>query len=138
GKPHGRRPVRRGREGDRRPGFRHRGQRQPEHRLGLRGRPLGPGSIPGDHEGVSASARRASGSEGSSMTAKKLSLFEGFGIELEYMIVDRERLDVLPAADRVLEREAGAPVHEVEVGPVAWSNELVAHVIEIKTNGPIA
>ncbi len=72
------------------------------------------------------------------MTAKKLSLFEGFGIELEYMIVDRERLDVLPAADRVLEREAGAPVHEVEVGPVAWSNELVAHVIEIKTNGPIA
>ncbi len=31
-----------------------------------------------------------------------LHLFGGFGIELEYMIVDRETLSVLPVADRLL------------------------------------
>ena len=34
-----------------------------------------------------------------------LSLFEGFGIELEYMIVDAETLDVKPIADRLIEAE---------------------------------
>ena len=66
-----------------------------------------------------------------------LGLFEGFGIELEYMIVDQESLKVRPIADQllnVLGRAAGA--REVELGPVAWSNELVNHVIELKSNGP--
>lgn len=65
-----------------------------------------------------------------------LHLFEGFGIELEYMIVDRTKLDVLPVSDRVLEAVAGRIESEVEVGALAWSNELVLHVIELKTNGP--
>ena len=65
-----------------------------------------------------------------------LHLFEGYGIELEYMIVDRATLSVMPAADRVLEAEAGEIVSEVEVGLLRWSNELVLHVIELKTNGP--
>ncbi len=65
-----------------------------------------------------------------------LSLFEGFGIEIEYMIVDRERLDVLPVSDSVLHDAAGSYVNEVERGPLAWSNELALHVIELKTNGP--
>ena len=33
---------------------------------------------------------------------KTLALFEGVGIELEYMIVNRETLDVLPIADELL------------------------------------
>jgi glutamate---cysteine ligase / carboxylate-amine ligase len=90
--------------------------------------------------------------------------FTGFGIELEYMIVDRDSLAVRPIADQVLSRlaqlalggaqqpgqgqagvgqlpaqgpdEVGPPM-EVELGPVAWSNELALHVIELKTNGPV-
>jgi len=52
------------------------------------------------------------------------------------MIVDRETLSVLPVTDRLLESVAGATVSEVERGPLAWSNELVLHVVELKTNGP--
>jgi len=65
-----------------------------------------------------------------------LGFFEGFGIELEYMIVDLESLDVRPIADRVIEAEQGSVASEVERGPMAWSNELARHVIELKTNGP--
>jgi glutamate---cysteine ligase / carboxylate-amine ligase len=67
-----------------------------------------------------------------------LHLFEGFGIELEYAIVDEETLAVRPWCDRVLAEAAGEIVSEVERGPIAWSNELVAHQIELKTNGPVA
>jgi carboxylate-amine ligase len=67
---------------------------------------------------------------------KSLHLFEAVGIELEYMIVDARSLAVMPAADRVLAAAAGTIVSEVELGPLAWSNELVLHVIELKTNGP--
>lgn len=63
-------------------------------------------------------------------------LFEVYGIEIEYMIVDRDRLSVLPVADRVLKAVAGEFVDEVETGALAWSNELALHVIELKTNGP--
>lgn len=66
----------------------------------------------------------------------RLGLFEGYGVELEYMIVDAESLDVRPIADQLLAAEAGRIVSDVELGPVAWSNELVLHVIELKTNGP--
>jgi len=65
-----------------------------------------------------------------------LHLFEGFGIELEYTIVSRTDLAVLPIADAVLSAAAGPGATEYEVGPIAWSNELVLHLIEVKTNGP--
>jgi gamma-glutamyl:cysteine ligase YbdK (ATP-grasp superfamily) len=65
-----------------------------------------------------------------------LSLFQAFGVELEYMIVDARSLSVRPIADRVLEAAAGEIVSEVECGEIAWSNELALHVIELKTNGP--
>lgn len=65
-----------------------------------------------------------------------LHLFEGYGIELEYMIVDRDSLAVSPLTDRVLEQVAGEIRSEIEVGPLCWSNELALHVIELKTNGP--
>jgi gamma-glutamyl:cysteine ligase YbdK (ATP-grasp superfamily) len=70
------------------------------------------------------------------MSADPLHLFEATGIELEYMIVDRNTLAVKPVADRVLAAEAGKIVSDVELGPIAWSNELVLHVIELKSNGP--
>ncbi len=67
-----------------------------------------------------------------------LPLFTGVGIEIEYMIVDREQGNVLPVADEVLKSVAGEYVNDVDDGPIAWSNELVSHVIELKTNGPAA
>lgn len=63
-------------------------------------------------------------------------LFDCYGVELEYMIVNAETLDVFPAADRVLHAVAGAYESEVEMGELSWSNELALHVIELKTNGP--
>ena len=69
-------------------------------------------------------------------TNKRLHLFEGFGIELEYMIVDAVSLDVRPIADKILQAAAGEIVSDYEDGPIAWSNELALHVIEVKTNGP--
>lgn len=67
---------------------------------------------------------------------KKLHLFEAYGVELEYMIVDRHTLDVKPITDRLFHDVAGSYVNEVERGEIAWSNELVLHVVELKTNGP--
>jgi gamma-glutamyl:cysteine ligase YbdK (ATP-grasp superfamily) len=52
------------------------------------------------------------------------------------MIVDATSLDVLPRSDHVLHSVAGEYTSEVERGALAWSNELVLHVLEIKTNGP--
>lgn len=67
----------------------------------------------------------------------RLGWFEGYGIEIEYMIVDADSGSVRPIADRLLAEAAGGEVRsEVERGPVAWSNELALHVVEFKTNGP--
>lgn len=66
----------------------------------------------------------------------KLHLFDAFGIELEYMIVDRAALNVQPISHVILRDETGTPVSEIEHGPLAISNELTHHVIEVKTNGP--
>jgi gamma-glutamyl:cysteine ligase YbdK (ATP-grasp superfamily) len=65
-----------------------------------------------------------------------LHLFQGFGVELEYMIVDKSNLSVQPIADKLLYKIAGEFANEIELGEIAWSNELVMHVIELKTNGP--
>ncbi|MGD8321268.1 MAG: glutamate-cysteine ligase family protein, partial [Gemmatimonadota bacterium] len=63
-------------------------------------------------------------------------LFEAWGVEIETMIVDRATLSVLPECDVLMERVAGAAESEVELGAIAWSNELTLHVLELKTNGP--
>ncbi|MCA9758263.1 MAG: glutamate--cysteine ligase [Candidatus Eisenbacteria bacterium] len=65
-----------------------------------------------------------------------LRLFEGYGVELEYMIVDQSTLDVRPIADQLLAGKAGEQVSDLEDGAIGWSNELVLHVLEFKTNGP--
>ncbi|MCA9750811.1 MAG: glutamate--cysteine ligase [Gemmatimonadetes bacterium] len=68
---------------------------------------------------------------------ENLSLFSAYGVELEYGIVDLETFDVAPVADRLLARFSdGDPEAEIEFDDVAWSNELVLHVLEMKTNGP--
>ncbi|HEX5421158.1 MAG TPA: glutamate-cysteine ligase family protein [Gammaproteobacteria bacterium] len=67
---------------------------------------------------------------------RPLGLFEAYGVELEYMLVSAETLDVAPAADRLLEAVAGELTDEYENGDVAWNNELALHVIEFKCNGP--
>ncbi len=64
------------------------------------------------------------------------SLFERFGVELEYGIAHRGTLDVYPIADRILAPDGGEPESEIQVGDVAWSNELVLHVLEMKTPEP--
>ena len=65
-----------------------------------------------------------------------LSAFSALGIELELMIVDADSLDVRPVADELIRAECGSFESEIERGDVAWSNELVAHLVELKTNGP--
>jgi gamma-glutamyl:cysteine ligase YbdK (ATP-grasp superfamily) len=65
-----------------------------------------------------------------------LPAFSAFGIELEYMIVERGTLDVRPYADRLLHALAGRPASSVNYGTVGWSNELVRHVIELKNVEP--
>ena len=67
---------------------------------------------------------------------QRLGLFEAYGVELEYMIVSKDSLDVLPACDRLIEAECGKIESEIERGRIAWSNELVLHVVELKTAAP--
>ncbi|HUQ52839.1 MAG TPA: glutamate-cysteine ligase family protein [Gammaproteobacteria bacterium] len=68
--------------------------------------------------------------------ARPLRLFEAYGLELEYMLVDGESLDIAPAADQLLEAAAGELTDEFFNGEIAWNNELALHVIEFKCNGP--
>lgn len=88
-----------------------------------------------------------------------LHLFERVGIELEYMIVDSGTLAVRPIADLILppggDRFFEQPGRETETAAelmapgksgcrpvsrpvIGWSNELTAHVIELKVVEPVA
>jgi carboxylate-amine ligase len=64
-------------------------------------------------------------------------LFEKFGIELEYMIVDKSTLKVLPVTDKLIEKACGSVKNEIALDEISWSNELVLHVIELKTTEPV-
>ena len=70
-----------------------------------------------------------------------IGLFQRFGVELEYMIVDRDTLDVKPICDELLKQIAGTYESEVlpdgDGSPIAWSNELALHVVEFKTAEPV-
>jgi gamma-glutamyl:cysteine ligase YbdK (ATP-grasp superfamily) len=65
-----------------------------------------------------------------------LHLFAAYGVELEYMVVDAATLSVQPLVDRLLETLAGEPASDFEDGDITLSNELVAHVLELKTTVP--
>ena len=70
--------------------------------------------------------------------AAALPAFAAYGIELEYMIVDRETLAIRPIADRLLQQMAGHPASDVARDGFGWSNELVRHVVEVKNLDPVA
>lgn len=70
-------------------------------------------------------------------TPKRLHLFQGYGIELEYMIVNKDTLDILPIADKLLKSASGKYTSEFCNGAVTWSNELTLHVIELKCTDPV-
>lgn len=65
-----------------------------------------------------------------------LPAFAGYGIELEYMIVDRQTLAVMPIADALLQAASGSTLSEVDRGNFGWSNEIVLHLVEVKNIRP--
>ncbi|HMO50213.1 MAG TPA: glutamate-cysteine ligase family protein [Kiritimatiellia bacterium] len=65
-------------------------------------------------------------------------LFEAFGVELEYMLVHRDSLEIVPEVDQLFRDAAGSFVSDYEDGPISWSNELVRHVMEVKVSEPVA
>ena len=68
---------------------------------------------------------------------KPLPLFAGFGIELEFMIIAADGINVKAISDQILAELSGQKgAREFVAGPVAWSNEFVKHVLELKSNGP--
>lgn len=63
--------------------------------------------------------------------------FSAFGVEIELMIVDATTLDARPVADMILRDPAGGGiVNSLGRGAMTWSNELVLHVLELKTTLP--
>lgn len=70
------------------------------------------------------------------MSQDAFSLFSVVGIEIEYMIVDAQTLAIMPIADHVLVDQNQVIVSDVENGVITWSNELAAHVIELKLTEP--
>ena len=66
----------------------------------------------------------------------RIHLFQGYGIELEYMLVDRDSLKIRPVTDELLKHELGEYGSDFENGIVTWSNELVLHVVELKSTKP--
>jgi gamma-glutamyl:cysteine ligase YbdK (ATP-grasp superfamily) len=69
-------------------------------------------------------------------TSHPYHLFHGYGVELEYMLVDKDTLQVKHLADDLLKYELGEIGSDFENGMITWSNELVLHVIELKSTHP--
>ena len=62
--------------------------------------------------------------------------FEVCGLELEYALVDRD-LNRAPLVEATLAALAGRPTSEIELGAVGLTNEIVDHVLEIRTDVPL-
>lgn len=65
-----------------------------------------------------------------------LHLFQAYGVELAYMIVDKDSLQVAPISDELLKHELGSYGNEVVNGIVTWSHELALHLITLKSTRP--
>jgi gamma-glutamyl:cysteine ligase YbdK (ATP-grasp superfamily) len=63
-------------------------------------------------------------------------IFSVMGLEIEYMLVDKDTLEVRPVSDILLKKLAGHQVNDVVLGDIEISNELVMHVLELKNHGP--
>jgi len=66
--------------------------------------------------------------------AAPIPAFAAYGIELEYMIVDRASLAIRPIASELLD----ALARDGSDDGLGWSNELVRHVVETKNVEPAA
>ncbi len=65
-----------------------------------------------------------------------LHAFAAYGVEIEYMVVDRTSFAVRPVVDELFRRATGRIVGDHEDGAVSWSNELALHVLELKNTAP--
>lgn len=70
------------------------------------------------------------------MSFNVYSLFEVVGVEVEYMVVDKNNFSIRPIVDSVLMDLAGKITNEIAYDKVAISNELVSHVLELKMSEP--
>lgn len=70
------------------------------------------------------------------MSFNVYSLFEVVGVEVEYMVVDKNNFSIRPIVDSVLMDLAGKITNEIAYDKVAISNELVSHVLELKMSKP--
>jgi carboxylate-amine ligase len=68
----------------------------------------------------------------------RIHLFKRYGIELEYMIVDKDTLAIRPITDELFKSVAGDYCSDVARGEITWCNELVLHVLEFKCTQPQA
>ena len=59
-----------------------------------------------------------------------------YSISLQYMIVDKDSLQVKPISDELLKHELGEYGGEWENGVITWSRENVLHAIELRSTKP--
>lgn len=91
-----------------------------------------PGEEPGPSKARSVEfAQQTPGEEPESW-----SLFQVYGVEIEYAIVRRDGLAVDASADRLLAALGGSPDAHPSAGNVEADNELAAHVLELKCRKP--
>lgn len=65
-------------------------------------------------------------------------MLESFGLELEYMIVDRRTLQVRPLVDRLLQPDPEQGVaSDIERGDMVWRSELATHIFELRSAKPV-
>lgn len=68
--------------------------------------------------------------------ADKHAAFSVLGLEMEFMLVNRDTLNIEPKSDALIRALAGQIRNEVLLDDITLSNELVLHVIELKTQNP--
>jgi glutathione synthase/RimK-type ligase-like ATP-grasp enzyme/gamma-glutamyl:cysteine ligase YbdK (ATP-grasp superfamily) len=91
-----------------------------------------PSEIPGALSRIRAPIRRAAPAR-----PPHYRPFSVAGVELEYAVVDRD-LNVASRVESAFRVLAGRAVSDVELGSVAFSNEIADHVFEVKTVAPVA
>ncbi len=68
---------------------------------------------------------------------RRLHLFDAVGLELEYMVVRRDTGAVSPTVDQLMMAQTGRPAADCRLGRCEASNELAAHVFELKVPRPV-
>jgi gamma-glutamyl:cysteine ligase YbdK (ATP-grasp superfamily) len=86
---------------------------------------------------TSAPPRAGARAAGPRIAAPRWRLFEVVGLELEYPIVGAD-LAVRPLVEDAFRLVNGRPTSDLEVGRAGFSNELAAHVFELKNPVPVA